>query len=183
MRRLPLLPALALSSLAASLSACAPGQPLVQVPTVEVTRIQLTGLTLPASSLLGNLLPGGLSGGAVSVPTANVALDLRVTNPNALPLNMANLGADLIVDGAHMGHVDLPNVALPARGTAQQRAEIALPVTLDTAANFLKVARGQLVTYRLDGAFTLNLGALGQPTFRPFTLTQGQWKQAPLLNF
>lgn len=165
---------LAAASLGACLSACAPTQPIVQVPAVEVQQVRLTGLSLP-----GGLMPGG----PLEAPTAHVTLDLRVTNPNPFALTLAHVGADLVIDGANVGHVDLPAVVLPARGTAAQVAHAAVPVTLDTAAGFVKVARGQLVTYRLDGTLTVNLGPLGAQRFGPFTLSQGQWKQPPLLKF
>lgn len=153
------------------LAACSPTQ-VIQVPTVDIQNVRLTSLSVP----------GGLfsAGGA---PTANVTMTLLVTNPNALPLRMANIAGHLIIDGADVGEVNLPNVNLPARGEAQQVAQVAIPVTLNTAANFLKVARGQQVTYRLDGSFTANFGPLGAQTFGPFTLSQGQWKQPAILPF
>lgn len=154
------------------LSACAPGQLLprvLQVPTVDVQGVRLTRLTLP--------------GGLGSTPVAEVSLDLRVTNSNGLPLRLTNIVSDIIVDGARVGQVELPNVHVPARGVAQQTANVAIPVTLGTAASFLKIARGQLVTYRLDGGFTADFGPLGLQSFGPFTLAQGQWKQHPILPF
>ncbi|MFC4425302.1 LEA type 2 family protein [Deinococcus navajonensis] len=155
---------------ALTLSACAPGQAVLQVPSVDIQQVRLTGLTLP----------GGLGGGP---PVALLTIDLAVTNPNPLPLRLANLAGQLVIDGAEVGQVTFPNLNLPARGTAQQTANVAVPVSLSTAASFLKVARGQLVTYRLDGGFSVNLGPLGEQTFGPFTLSQGQWKQAPILPF
>jgi hypothetical protein len=35
--------------------------------------------------------------------------------------------------------------------------------------------------YRLEGTFVADLGALGQPSFGPYTLAQGQFKQAAIL--
>lgn len=72
---------------------------------------------------------------------------------------------------------------VPARGSADQDADLSIPVTLNTAASFLKVARGQQVSYRLDGTFTADFGPLGLKNFGPFTLSQGQWKQPPVLPF
>ena len=68
-------------------------------------------------------------------------------------------------------------------GAADQLAQVSVPVTLNTAASFLKVARGQLVTYRVDGGFTADFGPLGLQQFGPFTLSQGQWKQSPIIPF
>lgn len=166
MRRLLLPSALA----ALTVSACAPTQAVLQVPSVDVQQVRLTGLSLP----------GGFGSGPA---VAQLTIDLAVTNPNPLPLRLANLAGQLVIDGSEVGQVTFPNLNLPARGTAQQVANVAIPVTLSTANSFLKVARGQLVTYRLDGGFSVNLGPLGEQAFGPFTLSQGQWKQAPILPF
>lgn len=162
MRRIVLLlPALALA-------ACAPMQQAVKVPTIQVEGIRLTSLSLPSP-----LRPA----------QAGVLLHLKVTNPNNVPVKLANIAGTLIIDGAKVGDVNLPNVNLPANGVAMQDADVSIPVTLNTAASFLKVARGQEVSYRLDGTFTADLGVLGQPSFGPFTLSQGVWKQQPILPF
>lgn len=161
------------------LSACTPTQPIVQVPKIQVQDVQLTRLDLPGGLASLAAVFNGLPG----APVAHILMDLQVTNPNPLPLRMTNIAADLIIDGQNMGRVDLPNVDLPARGATQQLAEIALPVSAQTAQNILKVARGQLVTYRLDGTFSVNMGLLGVQTFGPYTLSQGQWKQKAVINF
>ncbi|MVN87269.1 Water stress and hypersensitive response domain-containing protein [Deinococcus sp. HMF7620] len=155
--------------LSLALGACAPLQQVFQVPEVAVQSIGLTSLTLP--------------GGFGSAPVAQIRVGLRVTNPNPLPLRLANLGGSLVIDGAVVGDVNFPNIALPARGSAEQVADLTLPVSLTTAASFLKVARGQLVTYRVDGRFSADFGPLGLQNFGPYTLAQGQWKQDPILPF
>ncbi|QFP76507.1 LEA type 2 family protein [Deinococcus sp. AJ005] len=154
---------------ACGLAACAPVPQALQVPTIEVQSVRLTRLSLP----------GGLGG----APVADVKLKLRVTNPNAVPLKMSNIEAKLVIDGAQVGQAEFPRVNVPARGSADQDADVSLPVTLSTAASFLKVARGQQVTYRLDGTFTADFGPLGPKNFGPFTLSQGQWKQNPIIPF
>ena len=151
-----------------ALTACAPTQ-VLQVPTVEVQSVRLTRLSLP----------GGLGG----APVADLSLNLKVSNPNPIGLRMANILTDVVVDGSRVGQVELPNVNVPARGSANQTANVSIPVTLNTAASFLKIARGQGVTYRLDGGFTADFGPLGLQRFGPFTLAQGQWKQEPILPF
>ena len=123
-----------------------PGQPIIQVPTFQVQSVSLGGLSLP-----------GFGGPA----TALLTMQLLITNPNSLGLRMANIAGDFILDGQTVAGINLPDVDLPARGSAVQRADVTLPITLSTAANFLKVARGQAVSYRLDGTFTLGLGILG----------------------
>lgn len=154
--------------LALGLGACAPTQAAVQVPTFEVQNVRLTGLTLPSGP---------------NPAVASLTLRLRVNNPNPLPLRLANFSGRLILDGQDVGRADLPNLNLPARGEAEQIANLDIPVTLQTAAAFLRVARGQQVAYRVDGSFTADLGALGRPTFGPFTLAQGVWQQTPIVPF
>ncbi|GAA5514691.1 hypothetical protein Dcar01_03447 [Deinococcus carri] len=163
MKKLLLAPLLALG-----LGACAPTQSVVQVPTFEVESVRLTGLTLPSGP---------------NPAVASVTLRLRVGNPNPVPVRLARIGGRLILDGTDVGTADLPDVNLPARGSTEQRADLRLPVTLQTAGAFLKVARGQPVAYRVDGSFTADLGVLGQPTFGPFTLAQGVWQQPAILPF
>lgn len=156
---------LPLAAVSAALVGCAPLQQAVQVPTFEVQSVRLNSLTL-----LGN-------------PTANVTLRVKVGNPNPVPVRLANIASRLILDGQDVGTVNLPNVNLPARGETVQDANLTLPLSLSAGAAFLNVARGQQVSYRLDGTFTADLGVLGQPTFGPFTLSQGVWKQPAILPF
>ena len=161
---------LAFAVIALGLVACAPAQQqrLVYPPTVEVERIQLTSFSLPA--------PGRAA-------VAGVHLELSVDNPNPLPVRLVQLAGVLVLDGQEAGTVTVPDIRLPAQGRARQVAQLTLPVTFKTATTFLNIARGQEVSYRLDGTLTADLGPLGQPTFGPFTLTQGVWKQAPLSVF
>ncbi|ADV67879.1 LEA type 2 family protein [Deinococcus maricopensis] len=163
MKRL-LLPAFAV--LAATLSACVPGQPLLQVPTFQVDGARLTSITLP---------------GGGRPATATLTIALRVQNPNPLPLRVANIGGAVTLDGEDVGHVDFPNIALPARGEARQQAVVTLPITFANAGVFLRVARGQQVAYRVDGTFTVDAGPLGRPTFGPYTLVQGVLQEPAIL--
>ncbi len=155
----PLLLATALMGL---LSACAPTQ-VVQMPTIQVEQAQLTGLTLASPAL------------------AHVTLRLRVNNPNPVSLNIAHIQGRLILNGIDVGEVSLPNVALAARGSVVQQAQLDLPVSLATASTWLGVARGQEMPYRVDGSFTADMGVLGQHVFGPYTLAQGVFKQPALL--
>lgn len=151
-----------------ALASCAPLQQAIKVPTIHVEGIRLNSLSLPNS-----LRPA----------LADVTLHLKVGNPNKVPVKLANIAATLVLDGGKVGDVNLPNVNLPANGETMQDANLSIPVTINTASAFLKVARGQEVSYRLDGTFTADLGVLGQPSFGPFTLSQGIWKQQAILPF
>ncbi|EYB67185.1 hypothetical protein DEIPH_ctg050orf0035 [Deinococcus phoenicis] len=168
MKKLMLAPLLASGVLALGLGACAPTTSVVQVPTFEVQSVRLTRLALPSGP---------------NPALANLTLRLRVQNPNPVPVRLANIAGRLIIDGGDVGTVNLPNVNLPARGETQQLADLSLPVTLQSAGAFLKVARGQQVAYRVDGTFTADLGVLGRPSFGPFTLAQGVWQQPAILPF
>ncbi len=171
-KRLPRPALLAASLLALLLCGCAPlaGLPsAVQVPTFELEGVRLTGLNLP--------------GGGGNPALAAVTVRLRVGNPNPLPVRLARVDAQLLLDGEDVGTVTLPGVNLPARGEGPLVAEVRLPVTLTTAGAFLRVARGQAVAFRVDGRFTADFGRLGQPSFGPFTLAQGVWQQPPILPF
>ncbi|WP_084050907.1 LEA type 2 family protein [Deinococcus hopiensis] len=168
MKKLLLAPLLALGLLPTGLGGCAPVQSAVQVPSFEVENVRLTGLSLPSGP---------------NPALASLTLRLRVRNPNPAPVRLANIAARLVLDGQDAGRVELPNVALPARGETTQEANLQIPVTLSTAGAFLSVARGQEVAYRLDGTFTADLGSLGRPSFGPFTLAQGVWQQRAMLPF
>jgi hypothetical protein len=142
--------------LALGLGACTPAQTAIQVPTFEVQSVRLTRLSLPSGP---------------NPALASVTLRLRVGNPNPLPVRLANIAGRLVIDGADVGSVNLPGVNL------------SIPVSLQTAGAFLQVARGEQVSYRVDGSFTADLGVLGRPTFGPFTLAQGLWQQPAILPF
>jgi LEA14-like dessication related protein len=154
--------------LALGLGACTPAQTAIQVPTFEVQSVRLTRLSLPSGP---------------NPALASVTLRLRVGNPNPLPVRLANIAGRLVIDGADVGSVNLPGVNLPARGDTLQDANLSIPVSLQTAGAFLQVARGEQVSYRVDGSFTADLGVLGRPTFGPFTLAQGLWQQPAILPF
>jgi len=167
LRRPLLKPLLALGlCLSALLSACAPNQPIIAVPTFKVQSVRLTGLTLPGSG---------------RPATMYLSLSLLVNNPNPVGLRLANIAGTFILNGGRVADVNLPDVALPARGEATQQADLALPLTLDTVGSALMVARGQQVPYRLDGTFTADLGFLGRPNFGPYTLVQGVLQQPAIL--
>lgn len=155
-------------ALALLLASCAPVTQIVQVPQIEVEGIRLISLSLPAA---GRAAEAGLT------------LALKVTNPNPVPVRVANVAAELVIEGEKVGDIVLPNVDLPARGQRTQQASLQVPVTLGTVGTLIRVARGEEVSYRLDGTFTADLGALGRPTFGPFTLSQGVWKQPALRVF
>lgn len=157
-------PALLLAALPALvLSACAPRQTVLQVPEFVIEDVRLTAfnVAIPAS--------------------ATLTLRLRVYNPNPYPLRLARADGRFVLDGRDVGALALPNVDLPARAETSQNARLDLPVSLENLGLFLRVARGEAVSYRVDGTFTVDAGLLGRPTFGPYTLSQGVLRQPRLL--
>lgn len=150
------------------LTACSPAQQVIQPPSLQVQDIRLSRLSLP---VLGQ------------AATAFVDLDLVVSNPNPVSVRLAEIQAQLVVEGQNIGQVTVPDVNLPAQGQTVQHAQLQLPLTVNTVMTFLQIARGQEVSYRLDGSFRADLGPLGQPRFGPFTFSQGLWKQPAIQLF
>ncbi|PYE55858.1 LEA type 2 family protein [Deinococcus yavapaiensis] len=162
----PLARALSLAVLGtALLGGCVPRVPVVQVPTFEVQEIRLTSVGFTG------LIPS----------SATLSLKLRVQNPNPFGIRVARAGGSLFLDGQNAGSIELPNVALSANGEATQSADVTLPLNLSNAATFLRAARGEAVSYRVDGTFSVDAGLLGRPTFGPFTLAQGVLRQPRIL--
>lgn len=163
----PPLPVLLTAALLGSLtvlSSCAPAlSRVVKVPTFSVQQTRLTGLTLGSPAL------------------ARVTLKLRIDNPNPVPARLANINGHFYLNGADVGTVNLPNINLPARGSTLQDALLEIPVSFQTTAIWLQVARGREMPYRVDAAFTADFGALGQPSFGPYTLAQGLFQQPAIL--
>ncbi|WP_420595804.1 LEA type 2 family protein [Deinococcus sp.] len=155
---------LAVSLTTLLLGSCAPVlQRVVQVPTFTVVQTRLTGLTIGSPAI------------------ARVTLRLRVENPNPVSARLANFSGSFFLDGAEVGDANLPNIDLPARSSTEQLVYLEIPVSLKTAAIWLQVARGREMPYRVDGTFTADLGAFGQPSFGPYTLAQGVFKQPAIL--
>ena len=157
-----LLPLTLLAAL--SLPGCAPVlRQVVQVPTFTVVQTRLTGLSLGSPAI------------------ARVTLKLRVDNPNPVSAHLANFSGSFFLNGTDVGNASLPNITLPARGSTVQDVFLEIPVSLKTAATWLQVARGREMPYRVDGTFTADFGALGQPSFGPYTLAQGLFQQPAIL--
>ncbi len=152
--------------LALTLAACAPRAAVVQVPEYRIVRTRLTSLTLP---------------GAGGPATATLSLQLLVRNPNPYPIRLARAGGRFFLDGNDVGGVELPNIDLPSGRQVEQEALLSLPITFANLGEFVRVARGEAVSYRVDGSFTVDAGLFGQPSFGPYTLSQGVIKQPKIL--
>ena len=152
--------------LAALLAGCAPRAAIVQVPEYKIERVRLVSLSLP---------------GAGSPATATLSLQLLVTNTNPYPIRLARAGGRFFLDGDDVGAVELPNIDLPPGRQVEQAAVLSVPITFANLGDFLRVARGEALSYRVDGSFTVDAGVFGKPTFGPYTLSQGVIKQPKIL--
>ena len=114
--------------------------------------------------------PGRPSGGA------SVRLYARVSNPNPIGITLARLAGGLELQGRDAARVDFP------LGVPLQAGQDAM-VPLDISVNFddlptigsvlLRAVTGQSIAYRLNGTVGVDAGLLGQPTFGPMTLLEG----------
>ncbi|MBB6097931.1 LEA14-like dessication related protein [Deinobacterium chartae] len=155
-------------AVAALLASCAPRLgAAVQVPqiTVEQTaleRLDPPGLGIPAS--------------------ATVSLKLRVRNPNPFGVRLSRVDGDFYLDGLKVTQVSAPGVDIAATGVSTVTVNVQVPLSNQNLGKFADLAVGKTVAYRLEGSFEVDAGALGKPTFGPYTLAQGVIKDAPILK-
>ncbi|HEX5724907.1 MAG TPA: LEA type 2 family protein [Longimicrobiaceae bacterium] len=151
-------------ALAALLPGCATLQNVLQPPTFRVDSGQQAQLRLLPPA------PGRPAGGAA------VRLYARVGNPNAFGLTLSALAGALQLEGRNAARVDFPLGVPLAAGQ-----ETVVP--LDISVNFndipgladliSRALTGRPVSYRLHGTVGVDAGLLGQPTFGPMTLLEG----------
>jgi Late embryogenesis abundant protein len=119
-----------------------------------------------------------LQGPSLDRPLGGAALRLwaRVENPNGFGLTLSQVTGDLHIEEAEAIAVDFP-LGLPL--VAQQDTIIPLDVSirfdhLPRLAGLLRSAlTGDPLSYRLEGSFGVDAGALGTPRFGPLTLLTG----------
>ena len=148
-----------------AMSGCATLQQLgIQAPQFRVDGGQQAQLRLVGPS------PGRPLGGA------SVRLFARVSNPNPIGITLATLAGGLQLEGRNAARVDFPlGVPLQPGGETM----IPLDITIDfndipgLADVLLRAASGRAVNYRLNGTVGVDAGLLGQPTFGPTTLLEG----------
>jgi Late embryogenesis abundant protein len=107
---------------------------------------------------------------------AAVRLWTRVNNPNPFGLTLSTLRATLYLEGNRAAEGEFP-LGLPL----QARDEVEVPLDLsisfsDVPALGSMIGRGlgSPVRYRVDGAFAVEVGQFGSPTFGPMTLFSGE---------
>jgi len=119
-----------------------------------------------------------LVGPTVSNPYggARVRLFARVENPNTFGLTLSSLAGTLFLSGQEAAQVDLP-LGLPLQAGQDTVLPIDLTIGFDDIPDLADVARNALgggrLDYRMDGTVGVNAGPLGNPTFGPMTLVEG----------
>jgi len=168
MRPITLLAAVAAALLAfgcASLESLGSLRALVQPPTFSEAEGQ------PAEIRLVGPGPDRPLGGA------EIRLWTRVNNPNAFGFRLATLQTTLILDGSRAATGDFP-LGLPLAPREETVVPLDLSISFSELAGLARVMRsaagGQPVPYQLDGTIGIDAGRLGQPTFGPMQLLNGE---------
>ena len=155
-----------LSMMAVALSGCA-GMGLervLQAPTFQVDGSQQAQLRL-----LGPSAQNPLGGAAVR-------LYARVGNPNPVGLTLTRLVGQLRLQGSNAARVDFP-LGVPLQANGETVVPIDIAIDFNDLPGLANVARnaltGQPISYSLNGTVGVDAGLLGQPTFGPLELLEG----------
>jgi hypothetical protein len=160
-------PALCLAAILLT-SSCASLGPLGQV--VQPLRFSEVPDQQSTVRLVGPSARQPLGGAAIRLWT-------RINNPNPVGLTLRTLRAEVSLEGVRAATGDFP-LGLPL--AARDEADVPLDLSIDFAdlpglADVLRRAvANQNVPYQVDGSFSIDAGALGQPAFGPMRLFQGQ---------
>ena len=120
-----------------------------------------------------------LEGPSLRRPLGGAALRLwtRISNPNPVGITLSTLRAEVSLDGTRAATGDFP-LGLPLGAGAD--SDVPLDLSIDFAdlpglADVLRRAiASQQVPYEVDGTFSIDVGALGRPSFGPMRLFQGR---------
>jgi hypothetical protein len=108
---------------------------------------------------------------------AALRLFVEVENPNPIGLTLATLAGDLFLEGTRAAAVDLP-LGLPLRAGERTVVPIDILVSFQElpglAEAAMRAVTGAPLNYRLDGLVGVDAGPLGQPSFGPMTIVQGE---------
>jgi hypothetical protein len=108
---------------------------------------------------------------------ATIRLWTRVSNPNAFGFRLATLRTTLLLDGSRAATGDFP-LGLPLGPREETVVPLDLSISFSDLTGLARVVRnaadGQPVPYQLDGTIGIDAGRLGQPTFGPMQLFQGE---------
>jgi hypothetical protein len=119
-----------------------------------------------------------IAGPSISQPIggATVRVWTSVLNPNPFGLTITTLRTTLLLDNQRAATGEFPlGLPLGARQASVIPLDLAISFTdLPALAGVIRrAARGGMVGYSLDGTIGVDAGRLGQPTFGPMRLLQG----------
>jgi Late embryogenesis abundant protein len=157
---------LILVALTPLLGSCALFGSVVRTPTFEIKEAGFERFDAP---------------GLDTPPVAVLKLYLEGRNPNPAGGTIQEMAFDVLLDGQKIVGASAPDFTLEANNKPQIiPVTITVPITPGSLQNLLRVVRGDPVSYRLEGAFRVNLGPLGSPKFGPYTFAEGTFKSQTL---
>jgi hypothetical protein len=149
-----------------TLASCALFGSVVRTPTFEIKEAGFERFDPP---------------GLDTPPVAVLKLYLEGRNPNPAGGTIQEMAFDVLLDGQKIVGASAPDFTLEANNKPQIiPITITVPITAGSLQNLFRVVRGDPVSYRLEGAFRVNLGPLGSPRFGPYTFAQGTFKSQTL---
>ena len=137
----------------------------------------LLGVQPPRFENAGRPADVRLLGPSFSRPFGGAAVQLwaRVENPNPFSLTLSTLSGRLFFEDVEAADVDLP-LGLPLISGEAQVIPLEISVGFENVPRLARVladSGGSPLGYRLEGTIGVDAGRLGQPTFGPLTLLQG----------
>ena len=137
---------------------------VLQAPSFRVDNAQQAQLRLLPPSI--NRPTGG----------AAVRLYARVSNPNPVGLTLTRLIGSLSLSGREAADVSFP-LGVPMQANGETVIPIDISIDFDDVPGLVDVARnaltGRPINYQLNGTVGVDAGLLGQPSFGPMRLLEG----------
>jgi LEA14-like dessication related protein len=107
---------------------------------------------------------------------ATVRIWTTVTNPNPFGFTLRTLDATLFLEDDQAAETSFP-LGLPLQPRGVETIPLDISISFADvprlAGTLRQAARGQRVSYRLEGIVAIDAGRLGQPSFGPMTLVSG----------
>ena len=119
-----------------------------------------------------------LGSGRLGLPeAATLRLWARVHNPNSFGLTLSAIDGSVYLEDTRAASVDFP-LGLPLQPGLEEIIPLDVSLRLSDLPGLGGVlgraVSGDPLAYRLEGRFSVDAGALGQPTFGPATLLRGE---------
>jgi LEA14-like dessication related protein len=158
-----------------------PALALLLLPALSLGLSSCASLTAVVRTPQFNLIEAGLSRfdppGLDTPAQAVVRLELEGRNPNPFNAPVSEMVFDLFVDGQRVASGGTPGFTLLAGGSPSRvPVDVAVPVAGSSLTTLITIAKGETVSYRLEGSFRLDAGSFGKPKFGPYTLASGSFK-------